>query len=77
MEWARLPGRGKLLIRFEKSAERKLKCARRLRSLASALARARGSEASQFYLGARGVLAIEPIISHARPPIHPRVHESN
>ena len=56
MEWARLPGRGGLLIRFEKSAARKLKCARRLRSLASALARARGSEVTQFYWAGRRVL---------------------
>ena len=34
--WARLPGRGRLLNIFEKSAEHKLKCARSLRSLASA-----------------------------------------
>ena len=53
--WSRLPGRGAPPNSFEKSADRKLKCARRLRSLASALARARGSEASQFYWGARGV----------------------
>ena len=32
MEWARLPGRGGLLIRFEKSAARKLKCVYELRS---------------------------------------------
>ena len=59
MEWARLPGRGKLLIRFEKSAERKLKCARRLRSLASALARARGSEVTQFYWAVRRVRRVQ------------------
>ena len=50
-----IPGRGGLLIRFEKSAARKLKCARRLTSLASALARARGSEVTQFYWGGCGV----------------------
>eukprot|EP01048_Picozoa_sp_COSAG05_P005179 COSAG05_NODE_301_length_11860_cov_30.927812_6_plen_250_part_00 len=46
MRWygGRLPGRGAPPNSFEKSAARKLKCARRLRSLASALARARGSE---------------------------------
>ena len=48
MEWARLPRRGALPNSFEKSSDRKLKCARRLRSLASALARARGSEVTQF-----------------------------
>ena len=46
MEWARLPGRGGLLIKFEKSAARKLKCAHQLRSSGSA--RARGSEVTQF-----------------------------
>ena len=38
MEWARLPGRGGLPIMFEKSAERKLKCAHRLRFSGSARA---------------------------------------
>ena len=57
MEWARLPGRRKLPNMFEKPAARKLKYARSLRSLASALAlaRARGSEVTQFYWGGRRV----------------------
>ena len=55
MVWARLPRRGALPNSFEKSSDRKLKCARRLRSLASALARARGSEVTQFYWGGRRV----------------------
>ena len=57
MRWygGRLPGRRAPPNSFEKSAARKLKCARRLRSLASALARARGSEVTQFYWGGRRV----------------------
>ena len=54
--WARLPGRGGPPNSFEKPAERKLKCTRRLRSMASGCARARGSEVTQFYWGARGVI---------------------
>jgi len=56
MVWARLPcqdaARRAPLNSFEKPAERKLKCTRRLRSMASGCARARGSvdsEATQFY----------------------------
>ena len=37
--WARLPGRGGPPNSFEKTAERKLKCTRRLRSMASGCAR--------------------------------------
>ena len=61
MVWSRVPGRRGLPNSFEKPAERKLKCARRLRSLASALARARGSEVTQFYWAARGVRKSEII----------------
>ena len=43
MVWSRLPGRGGPPNSFEKSAVRKLKCTRRLRSMASGCARARGS----------------------------------
>ena len=49
MEWSRLPGRGGPLNSFEKPAERKLKCVYELRSSGRTCARARGSEASQFY----------------------------
>ena len=61
MRWygGRLPGRRALPNSFEKSADRKLKCARRLRSLASALARARGSEVTQFYWAARRVRRVQ------------------
>ena len=48
MEWARLPGRGGLLIKFEKSAARKLKCAHQLRSSGSARARARARAAQKL-----------------------------
>ena len=61
MVWSRLPGRRALPIRFEKPPARKLKCARRLRSLASALARARGSEVTQYYWASRGVRKSEII----------------
>ena len=70
MVWARLPGRGALPNSFEKSADRKLKCARRLRSLASALARARGSEVTQFYWAARGVHKSEIIRNTKHTVLH-------
>ena len=55
--WARLPERRGPPNIFEKPAERKLKCTRRLRrSMASGCARARGSEVTQFYWAGRGVL---------------------
>ena len=55
MVWSRLPRRRALPISFEKPAERKLECTRRLRSMACGCARARGSEVTQFYWAARGV----------------------